>query len=268
MQYIASYIVLKSYLYKHHWLSMFINIFCVLISLIMDIIMIKQNSITDYQYYIFILMRLLRVALFSFENVYSKKSFDYEFLSPYSLLLFKAVYETIFLGIFSIPFIFVKIKEENVNNESIFVGFKQYLTGIKILYSFLLYFCEFFYRLFIMLIIDRFSPNHLPLAHILDSIGLNITEIIRLAVNSRPIGWIYYSIFVVYIFLFIAAMIHNEIFIINKWGLNEKTKFFLDIKLNEEMNNESLLPRSETVEDGENENIEKNGILLEDIKIE
>ena len=267
MQYIASYIVLKSYLYKHHWLSMFINIFCVLISLIMDIIMIMQNNITDYRYYIFILMRLLRIALFSFENVYSKKAFYYEFLSPYSLLLFKAVYETIFLGIFSIPFIFIKITDDKVNNESIFVGFKQYLTGIKILYSFLQLFCEFFYRLFIMLIIDQFSPNHLSLAHTLDSIGRNVSQIIQLAVNSSPIGWIYYTIFIVYIFLFIAAMIYNEIVIINRCGLNEKTKFFLDIKLNEEKKSEFLLPRSETEEDGGSENIENNGTLLEDIKV-
>ena len=29
-------------------------------------------------------------------------------------------------------------------------------------------------------------------------------------------------------------MIHNEIFIINKWGFNNNTKLFLELKLNEE----------------------------------
>ena len=88
MQNITSYIVLKTYLYKHHWLSIFMNIFCILSCLIMDIIMIIKGKITDFRYYIFILIRLIRISLFSFENSYSKIALNSEFLSPYSLLLF------------------------------------------------------------------------------------------------------------------------------------------------------------------------------------
>ena len=245
---------------------MFINIICVIISLTMDIVMITNKSITNYKYYIFILVRLIRMIIFSFKNSYTKIVFNYELLSPYSLLLYKAIYETIFLAIFSIPFIFIKIKEENIDNESIFIGFKEYLTGINFLYSFLILFCNFFYRLFIMIIIDRFSPNHLPLAYTLDSFGLTLSTIIQLAIENKYINWNYYAMFAVYIILLIAAMIHNEIFIINKCGLNEKTKYFLDIKLNEENKNLYLLPKDEN--DDEDDNIEKNGILLEDKVIE
>ena len=265
-QYLASYILLKAHFYQHHWLSMFINIICVIISLTMDIVMITNKSITNYRYYIFILVRLIRMIIFSFKNSYTKIVFNYELLSPYSLLLYKAIYETIFLAIFSIPFIFIKIKEENIDNESIFIGFKEYLTGINFLYSFLILFCNFFYRLFIMIIIDRFSPNHLPLAYTLDSFGLTLSTIIQLAIENKYINWNYYAMFAVYIILLIAAMIHNEIFIINKCGLNEKTKYFLDIKLNEENKNLYLLPKDEN--DDEDDNIEKNGILLEDKVIE
>ena len=232
----------------------------------MDIVMITNKSITNYRYYIFILVRLIRMIIFSFKNSYTKIVFNYELLSPYSLLLYKAIYETIFLAIFSIPFIFIKIKEENIDNESIFIGFKEYLTGINFLYSFLILFCNFFYRLFIMIIIDRFSPNHLPLAYTLDSFGLTLSTIIQLAIENKYINWNYYAMFAVYIILLIAAMIHNEIFIINKCGLNEKTKYFLDIKLNEENKNLYLLPKDEN--DDEDDNIEKNGILLEDKVIE
>ena len=245
---------------------MFINIICVIISLTMDIVMITNKSITNYRYYIFILVRLIRMIIFSFKNSYTKLVFNYELLSPYSLLLYKAIYETIFLAIFSIPFIFIKIKDENIDNESIFIGFKEYLTGINFLYSFLILFCNFFYRLFIMIIIDRFSPNHLPLAYTLDSFGLTLSTIIQLAIENKYINWNYYAMFAVYIILLIAAMIHNEIFIINKCGLNEKTKYFLDIKLNEENKNLYLLPKDEN--DDEDDNIEKNCILLEDKVIE
>ena len=261
MQNITSYIVLKTYLYKHQWLSIFMNIFCILSCLIMDIIMIVKRSITDFRYYIFILIRLIRISLFSFENSYTKMALDSEFLSPYSLLLFKAVSETILLGIFSIPFIFIKINDENIINESIFVGFKEYLTGIKLLYSFIRFFCEFLYRLFIIIIIDRFSPNHLALAHIVDSFGSTLSVIIQSAIDNKSILWINYAIFIVYIILIISAMIYNEIFIINRCGLSEKTKLFLDITLNEEQKNQYLLPEDESEKCERNESIDETSIL-------
>ena len=261
MQNITSYIVLKTYLYKHHWLSIFMNIFCILSCLIMDIIMIVKRSITDFRYYIFILMRLIRISLFSFENSYTKIALNSEFLSPYSILLFKAVSETILLGIFSIPFIFIKINDENIINESIFVGFKEYLTGIKLLYSFIRLICEFLYRLFIIIIIDRFSPNHLALAHIVDSFGSTLSAIIQSAIDNKSILWINYAIFIVYIILIISAMIYNEIFIINRCGLSEKTKLFLDITLNEEKKNQYLLPEDESEKCERNETIDETSIL-------
>ena len=261
MQNITSYIVLKTYLYKHHWLSIFMNIFCILSCLIMDFIMIVKRSITDFRYYIFILIRLIRISLFSFENSYTKMALDSEFLSPYSILLFKAVSETILLGIFSIPFIFIKINDENIINESIFVGFKEYLTGIKLLYSFIRFFREFLYRLFIIIIIDRFSPNHLALAHIVDSFGSTLSVIIQSAIDNKSILWINYAIFIVYIILIISAMIYNEIFIINRCGLSEKTKLFLDITLNEEQKNQYLLPEDESEKCERNESIDETSIL-------
>ena len=261
MQNITSYIVLKTYLYKHHWLSIFMNIFCILSCLIMDIIMIVKRSITDFRYYIFILIRLIRISLFSFENSYTKMALDSEFLSPYSLLLFKAVSETILLGIFSIPFIFIKVKEDNIVYKNIFVEFKEYLTGIKLLYSFIRFFCDFLYRLFIIIIIDRFSPNHLALVHIVDSFGSTLSVIIQSAIDKKPILWINYAIFVVYVILFISAMIYNEIFIINRCGLSEKTKLFLDITVNEEKKNQFLLPEELSEIDEGDEGIEENSIL-------
>ena len=268
-QYIASYIILKMYFYKHHWLSMFINIFCIFASLTMDIIMITEKGIKDYQYYIFVLIRLIRIIFFSFGDSYAKKALTCEILSPYSLLLFKAIYETIFLGIFSIPFIFIKINDDIVINESIFVGFKQYLTGKKLLYSFLRLICDFLYQLFFMYIIDKFSPNHLALANIIDSFGDNVYKVIYKAIIKEPLSWTYYTIFFVHIILLIGAVIHNEIFIINRCGFQEKTKYFLDIKFNEEEKTQYLIPEEEEDDDNkQNNNVEEDGVLLEDKKIE
>lgn len=240
MQYIVSYFVLKTYFYKHHYLSFSINFFCIFIFLIIDIITIVENEIRDYQYYILIIMRLFRLTCFAFGDGYSKKVLYSEFLSPYSLLLYKAIYETIFLIIISIPFIFLKTNDLYIDNDNIFKGFPEHMSGMKLLYSFCFMICQFFYNLFLMIIIDRFSPSHLPLAYFLESLGFAIYDIITKLISGKEIDWLSYINFVVYIILFIGAMIHNEIIIINRCGLSKNTKMFLNIELDGEVEDSQL----------------------------
>ena len=237
MQYIVSYCILKSYFYKHHYLSLSINFFCIIIFLIIDIFKIVENKITYYQYYIFIIMRLFRLACFAFGDSYSKKVIYSQFISPYSLLLFKALYETFFSIIVSIPFIFLKTSDLYIDNGNIFEGFPEYMSGMKLLYSFCFMLCEFFYDLFLMIIIDRFSPSHLALAYFLESLGFEIYGNITKLVSGKDIDWLSYINFLVYIILFIGAMIHNEIIIINIFGFNKHTKYQMDRKFEEESKN-------------------------------
>ena len=56
-------------------------------------------------------------------------------------------------------------------------------------------------------------------------------------------------------------MIHNEIFIINKWGFNENTKLFLNYKLDEEKSI-SIIKEND---DDEDENSDKNEEQYENI---
>ena len=51
--------------------------------------------------------------------------------------------------------------------------------------------------------------------------------------RGREITWSLVLNFPIDLILFIGAMIHNEIFIINKYGLNLKTKLYLDSKFEE-----------------------------------
>ena len=136
MQYIVSYFLLKTYFYKHHYLSFAINFICILIFIGFDIYEIIDDKIIDYQYYILIFLRIFRLTCFSFSNNYAKLSLYSEFLSTYSLLLYMAIYETFFLIIFSIPFIFLKMNDLYVQNDSVFLGFLEYMKGINLLYSF------------------------------------------------------------------------------------------------------------------------------------
>ena len=70
--YIISFFILKSYFYKHHYLSLFINFICFSADFIFDIIKIVQEEITEYQYYIYIAIRLIRQILLGYMDCYAK----------------------------------------------------------------------------------------------------------------------------------------------------------------------------------------------------
>ena len=263
-QYIVSYFVLNYHFYKHHILSFVINIFVCVIFIVFDIIEIVDRKITDYQYYILLFLRTIRLFLFSLDDNYSKQVLHTQYISPFSLMIFSGIFETLFLLIFSIPFIFLPTRDTGV---SIFIDFKEYLKGINLLISFGILFCDFFFQTFVLIIIDRFSPSHLALGFIIYSFFYNIFHIIQHIRQNKENKWNIYIYFLFYIILFIGAMIHNEIFIINKWGFNLNTKLFLNFKLDEEIKN-SLIKENEDNEDENTENLgeqHQDALFSEDI---
>ena len=58
--YIVSYFVLKAYFYKHHYLSLFINLIFFLVTLVIDILMIIDSNIKGAGYYIYNLIKIIR----------------------------------------------------------------------------------------------------------------------------------------------------------------------------------------------------------------
>ena len=264
-QYMVSYLILNYQFYKHHYLSFGINIGCIIFLIIVDIEQIIEKKIIDYQVYIVIVMKILRLLLFSFGDNYAKYALYTEFLSPFSLILSMAIYEIIFLIIFTIPFCFLKY---NKSGEIIFVEFLEYLEGMKVFYSIIYFIFIFLYEAFLLIIVDRFSPSHIPLALIIYAFFRNIYNVIKNHINKKESNWIVYVNFLIYIILFIAAMIHNEIIIINKWGFNAKTKLFLDIKLNEEKLNsdENIINDDEDDESENSGDKSKDSIIIKELK--
>ena len=232
--YITSYFILKTFFYKHHYLSLSINFFCFLIDLIIDIIQIIKQEITEYRYYIYIIVKLIRLTFLCVFDCYAKFSMLESFLSPYSLLAYMSLYESIFLLIYSTPFFFISIEEYDGTNDIIFKGFLNYLTGNKLLYSILSLLNNYISDLSLIYIIDKFSPSHLTLALTLESFFKDTYYIIKYKIEGENVYWNRYVDFGVFLALIIGSMIHNEIFIINKWGLNKKTKLFLNKEFHEE----------------------------------
>ena len=237
-QYLVSHFVLNYNFYSHHYLSFGINILCTLILLIIDIINIVNKGISSYKFYIHIFIKMIRLFLLALGDNYAKITLYKYFLSPFSLMLFMAIQETVILIIITILFIFIKSK---ATNEIIFKEFSGFFSGINLLYNIVLLIFVFFYDAFLLILIDRFSPSHLPLEFILYSFLYNIYFIIKNKIKNGEIEYYLYVNIFIYIILFIAAMVHNEIFIINRCGLNANTKLFLDYKLEQERKENEIL---------------------------
>ena len=225
LQYILSVIILKTYFYKHHYLSIIINVISLIILSILDILYEDYNFLKSLIY-------ITSFVCLALENTYGKKAMIYGFLSPFNLLIYRGIYKIIFLIIFLVIFIPIQMSIDKNFFDDI-----NAFSGIIILLTFL-YFISFFLKdLFNFILIDRFSPNHLTLSLLLENIGYLISFIINYSINEEE-GYKLLIIFIrifIHIILFIAALIHNEIFIITKCGLGERTKLFMDEKEKEEM---------------------------------
>ena len=266
MQYIASYFILTNQLYRHHYLSILLNLISVIIFLIIDILKIINNGITEYQYYVFIFIKLLKLFFFSLGDNFAKYALISEFINPYSLELYKAVYKTVFLILFSIPFIFLNATDLHIQSSCVFTGFSVYFTDMRILYTFCFSIVQFLYDLFIIIIIDRFSPNHLTLAYALESFGDTIYTITENYAKKGTTDWLNYFNFCVYIIVFIGAMIYNEVFIINQCGLNLNTRLFLDLKFKEEKLRSGSFGNSDDEDDDKENN--DSGLIESDYIID
>lgn len=80
------------------------------------------------------------------------------------------------------------------------------------------------YNILILIINDKFSPNYLAVAMIIEGITEQLNSIIF---NSTQfVDNLFRSIYIIiiYFILIIGVFIHNEILVINYWKLNENTK--------------------------------------------
>ena len=105
-KYLFSKLILKAQYYKHHYISFAINIFCLILLGSIELAQIEFKTPLT----IFIIISISSQIFYSLEDVVGKRALIEEFLSPYSLLAFKGIYELILLLIFSFPFFFIKKK--------------------------------------------------------------------------------------------------------------------------------------------------------------
>ena len=230
--YLLSRFVLKTFFYKHHYFSFLINIICILTLGTIDIINIittpEKDKGSTGMIIFYIIKKILSIAFYAVEDVIGKKILMEEFISIYALLLYRAIFGTIFVIIFSIPFIFVEVpdttKPDAPTTEYVFKRILELFQDLNAYRIILFTITNLFYNIFIWSIIDKFSPSHYSISIILESFG----TLIRLWItepNSVNLPVLRMFIFLILIF---ASFIHTELIVINCCDLQKNTKLFLD----------------------------------------
>lgn len=225
-KYLLSILVLHSPFSRHHYLSFFINIIFLIILGVLDMIEIYKESENLTISYLYIVMKIINIIFYSFEDVYAKILLSYNSISPYILLLFRAVYVNTFAALFSLIFIYVELPDENNNNSCVFTRlWKIYDNKINIVYIVGMFIIEFLWNVNIFFIIDKFSVSHFAIASIIESFGSLFSSLfIYQTVDVSE----FFIRFFIYLILIIASLIHNEFIIINWCGFQSRTQLFLE----------------------------------------
>ena len=248
---LLSKIMLHSEFWRHHYFSFFIDIFCLIILSILDIIEIcKKNPNNILLAMIYLEIKIIKDILYAFSDVLLKVIFLYDYISPYTMLLSKSIIEFFYLVIFSIPFIFIKLKglgdeEEEIIFLKIAKNF-EHVDYIMIVIGFTIN--SFFYNILLFQIINIFSPNHFVVAKVFENLGVFIISFLIKGKAIEINDQLYKIIIkiIMFILLIFASIIFNEYLVINICGLAKKTKLFLDYEASNEIDNKKLDESSNT----------------------
>ena len=234
--YLLSRLILKTYFYKHHYFSFIINVVCILILGTIDIVYginSKDNGPTGMVIF-YIVKKILSIVFYAIEDVIGKKLLIDTFIGIYGLLFYRAVFGTVLIFLFSIPFMFIEVTDtskviEGTNKriEETGIIFKRILNLFNDLNFFkiiMFIITNLFYNIFIWLIIDKFSPSHYSISLILESFG----TLIRLWISEPDTVDLPVLRMFIYIILIFGSFIHTEMVVINYCDLQKNTKLFLD----------------------------------------
>ena len=231
-----SKIMLHSNFYRHHTFSFSIDILCLIVLTVIDIIQIKKENGNNLAIpIVYLIVKTVSISLYSLENVLAKLMFLYDFISPYSLLLYKSIIHFFYLVIFSIFFIFIKFKDKDGDKKTIFSMILNIFDDKKYIIIVIGYTINsFFYNILDLQIINVFSPNHFVIARVFENFGIFAINLIFNGVESEQ----YLALkIIMYILLILASFIFNEFLVINICGMAKNTKLFLDYEAELEMNN-------------------------------
>ena len=261
-RYFFSKFFLKGHFYKHHIFAIIITCIGFIPFIVINIISIvrecnRENNAQERNIIIYLALFIVMTILYSLEDVINKICLNKLIIKPYELMFYKAIFQLIFVIILTFYMI---------SKEDLLEYVTSSITGWKILGIFLYRLSFIISNIFrtwsLITIIQLVSPNHLS---VLKSSEFAVLFIIL------PIFKFFKSIFYddssefnldTYNILFgiicciislIGSAIHNELIIINKWGLYECTDYYkTEVKPNNNNMEDFLGDDNDRTDDGDN----------------
>ena len=240
-QFVSSYFILKIHFYKLHYFCLSLYFVIFIIILVIDLINVFLLKTFEGYIYLFYPFSLI---FYSIEYALGKKVILYGYISIYLLILKRGVIKFVLSIILSL-FIFIFKRDVFIKIGFCLNGTEKNLFNIGYIIA------EFLESIFLWIIIDRFSPNHIPLVIILkEIIEFFVEKILSDSIHDKK-GWDLYVRLFLYLILFIGVLLHNQIIVINVCGLGSDTKYFLDLKVESEQlysttDNPEILKRFES----------------------
>ena len=218
-RYIFSRIFLNSYFYKHHYLSMLLNLLGFIPLLIISALNISEKKEKE-KVFKYLFLCLLKIILLSLEDILIKIAFKKLLIRPCYLMLYKALFETIPLIALTIHIII----NEFPDIEYIFNNIIDFII-YRIIYIILGFFLNYSY----ITIIEFVNPNHLSILKSLEFIVICFNNIIWIFIDKKneEIKNINFILEVISCFILLfGALIHNEMIVIKKCGFYECTDYY------------------------------------------
>ncbi len=223
-RYLFSRIFLKSSFYPHHKVSMVLNIigFFVFGYINLNDIIYRdeyKSGSKFYEIYVYLVLFLIMTILYSLEDVFNKIALNKSLLRPYELMFYKAVFQII--GIIGVS---IFMRGDIIEYVKIIIS-EKLLIG-RIFYRLVFIICNIFRTISLITIIEVLNPNHLSILKSTEFIGLFVFIMIwNRLLETQSITINIVESFTCLLIL-IGSIIHNEMIIINKWGLLECTDYY------------------------------------------
>ena len=213
---IFSRLILKTKIYKHHYMSLIILIIGYIPLYYIGMKNLKDNWKPMISY------AISRLS-FCIGDVFTKKLFDTGLLLPHNVMLYKGCFAFLIHCFIFIPIIF--FTGIISFTQGVYIFFIDNIMIVKLLII-LLILLLFFRNIVVLLIIYHLSPIHIAilgysveyLEYIMPVIFSDNYEYL---LEPKIMSLIIYFVF--YMFIYFGALVFNEIIVINICGLNEHT---------------------------------------------
>ena len=223
-------LILDTYFYKHHIVSMIVNIIIFILVGIFDFHFIfSENGINKIIYFCFL---ILQSILYSLEDVLNKIALSKELLTPYSLLFYKGLLEIPFLIITTIIVCFIN------NPFSIFFDLSPDDKKLALIRRAIFIILNIFRSIFLVQVIDKFSSQFLSILKVLESLFMFLYFLIVGEYDNDTIFGkrIYiYIMPVSFVIIVFTSLVYNEVIVINCCGLEDFTEHGLDVQAEKDL---------------------------------